>query len=1147
MSYDYWKFENLMEWNGKGWKLTTSADELVIDAIERTKIFTHTQLSTIIIRRWLLSSHKFFGFGSARIIDTRTGYKIKLRGLSRLEQRKLENEISTILIEYDLNSSTSWKQNLDNLIDSAVNDLKPISESSRNSIKSSKPSDLTEQRLQSHKPTPEIITALSGLQVDYNELINKTNKQIQIVVELNSVDSWNEKLNELINNAKRNLELIKDKEREEIKSSKPSNEIFAHLSSLLHSNPPNKEAEKAVEILNTDIDKLIDTTNEHIQMTLDVNSVASWKKELDALTKGAMKNLKWISQEITEKIASEKPSGSMLERLKSYPSTTKTEKAISDLKIDVELLILNTNHRVLETEKKERKKFFDTIEKTPLTNEQAEAVISYDNRVQVVAAAGSGKTSVMVARSAYAIDKGFADPEKILLLAFNKNAAVELKERVNERLSAAGIPSEGVQASTFHALGLNIIANSSGKKPRIAPWVENGQDIKEILNIIDQLRDENEKFRYAWDMFRLLWGRPPHDEPDGGERDGYDSERKLAGFKTPDGKIVKSEGERIICTWLWANGVKYEYEKPYEIDTADVTHSQYHPDFYYPEINSWHEHFGVDANGKPPKKMGQDYIDGIIWKRNLHKTHSVNALIETTFYEVVTQEDMSGLQHELESRGIILDWNPHREVVSDVVIGDKDLAGLIRTFMTHIKSNQFTKSDVAARSNCVRTDKFLSLFWPIYEIWNENLRKNNYVDFDDMIARAVDALEEGDYDPGFDLILVDEFQDTSRSRINLVTALLNKENRFLMTVGDDWQSINRFAGADISAMTEFERWFGKSLQLKLSRTFRSPDLITKSASRFIMKNPMQIPKEVESVQESGSVTLIEASNQKKITQKISKKLSDISKVPSPNSEQKLSVFILGRYKHDSDLVPEKTPSNLNVQFKTIHGSKGLEADYVILPNLTTGKYGFPSEIDDDPILETVMTTPDSFEHAEERRLMYVALTRARKEVTLIAKRETVSPFVVEMMKDNLLETDSFAPEEETLICPECQEGLMVKRKGKNGFFLGCNRFPACKATINDDENDQKDPTSLCPVCKLGNMRKRTGKFGNFLGCSRYPKCNHTIELSSEKTKSDKPSKSVRDKRPCPTCKKGRLTKRSGKYGPFWGCSEFPACKYTRDV
>ncbi|MED5229479.1 MAG: UvrD-helicase domain-containing protein [Actinomycetota bacterium] len=732
-----------MEWNGKGWKLTTSADELVLDIFERTKIFTQTKLSTIIIRRWLLSSHKFLGFGSARIIDTRTGYEIKLRGLSRLEQRKLESEISTILIEYDLNSSTSWKQNLDNLINSAVNNLQPISESSRNLIKSSKPSDLTEQRLRSHKRTPEIMAALSGLQVDYNELINKTNKQIQIVVDLNSVDSWNGKLNELINNAKRNLELIKDKEREEIKSSKPSNEIFTHLSSLLHSDPSNKEAEKAVEILNTDIDKLIDTTNEFIQMTLDVNYVASWKKELDALTKGAMKNLRWISQEITEKIASEKPSGDLLERLKSYSSTSKTVKAISDLKIDVEQLILNTNQKVLKQEKRERKRFFDTIEQSPLTNEQAEAVISYDNRVQVIASAGSGKTSVMVARTAYAIDKGFVKPNRVLLLAFNKDAAVELEQRINQRLSVAGIPSDGINASTFHALGLGIIAHASGKKPRVAPWVQNNQDIKEILKIVDQLRDADEEFRLEWDMFRLVWGRPVDDQnPDGGVRDGYDKQKGRTGFKTNDGKVVKSHGERLICNWLWFRGVRYSYEKPFFIDTASVQHSQYHPDFYYPDIDSWHEHWGIDENGRASAEMERkDYLESMKWKRKQHQDYSSKPLIETYFYEVVKKLNFSPLEDALESRGIVLDHDPQREPEANMVLDNTDLASLILTFMRHVKSNQFSKTDVETLSKDNRTIKFLKIFWPIFDMWNQNLRNDNYVDFEDMLAKAADALE----------------------------------------------------------------------------------------------------------------------------------------------------------------------------------------------------------------------------------------------------------------------------------------------------------------------------------------------------------------------------------------------------------------------
>ncbi|MED5229478.1 MAG: UvrD-helicase domain-containing protein, partial [Actinomycetota bacterium] len=192
-------------------------------------------------------------------------------------------------------------------------------------------------------------------------------------------------------------------------------------------------------------------------------------------------------------------------------------------------------------------------------------------------------------------------------------------------------------------------------------------------------------------------------------------------------------------------------------------------------------------------------------------------------------------------------------------------------------------------------------------------------------------------------MLVDEFQDTSRSRISVVKALLRKENQFLMTVGDDWQSINRFAGADITAMTKFETWFRKSLQLKLSKTFRSPELISRSASSFIMKNPMQITKEVESVHQGGSIKLILVANKEEITEVLEKKLSEISEKLPSGSEQRSSVFILGRYNHDRELVPPVDFANLNVQFKTIHGSKGLEADFVIIPNLSSGKYGFPSE------------------------------------------------------------------------------------------------------------------------------------------------------------------------------------------------------------
>src|SRR6476659_7085236 len=139
----------------------------------------------------------------------------------------------------------------------------------------------------------------------------------------------------------------------------------------------------------------------------------------------------------------------------------------------------------MASELSSRRSFFDTIEKTPLTDEQARAVVCYDNRVQVLAAAGSGKTSVMVARAAYAVSRGFVSPDRILLLAFNRNAADELQERIKGRFAAAGIRSDGIRASTFHSFGLDMIGRATGKKPRLAQWIDDGEDARTVLDIAD--------------------------------------------------------------------------------------------------------------------------------------------------------------------------------------------------------------------------------------------------------------------------------------------------------------------------------------------------------------------------------------------------------------------------------------------------------------------------------------------------------------------------------------------------------------------------------------------------------------------------------------------------------------------------------------
>ena len=163
--------------------------------------------------------------------------------------------------------------------------------------------------------------------------------------------------------------------------------------------------------------------------------------------------------------------------------------------------------------------------------------------------------------------------------------------------------------------------------------------------------------------------------------------------------------------------------------------------------------------------------------------------------------------------------------------------------------------------------------------------------------------------------------------------------------------------------------------------------------------------------------------------------------------RKPTVNVLGRYRHVNDVVPPKTPANLDVRFRTVHGSKGLEADYVLIPSLVTGTYGFPSSIADSPVLDLAMAANETFPHAEERRLFYVALTRARRHVTMFTEPGRESPFAVELVAHHpevVTTTHEGAPV--TLIPCACGNGTMVPRTGKYGDFLGCSTFPVCRET-----------------------------------------------------------------------------------------------------
>ena len=333
-----------------------------------------------------------------------------------------------------------------------------------------------------------------------------------------------------------------------------------------------------------------------LALTPAIADAVAWYAAVTQLLAGARTEQRWIPAETVDALLAARPEPGLLDRVRAAgcePSLTADQlEAVGFLDADLESMVAGTNEQIMASELSSRRPFFDTIEKTPLTDEQARAVVCFDNRVQVLAAAGSGKTSVMVARAAYAVSRGFVAPGRILLLAFNKAAATELQERVAARFAAAGIDSSGLRAATFHSFGLDVIGRATGKKPRLARWLDQGDDVAMVLRIADELRDASESFRYHWDLYRLLFANAPADLAEN-EPDGYNHATRQTGYRTFAGEVVKSHGERLIANFLYLNGVDYVYERPYDVDVSDTTHSQYRPDFYYPGIDVWHEHWAL--------------------------------------------------------------------------------------------------------------------------------------------------------------------------------------------------------------------------------------------------------------------------------------------------------------------------------------------------------------------------------------------------------------------------------------------------------------------------------------------------------------------------------------------------------------------------
>lgn len=780
--------------------------------------------------------------------------------------------------------------------------------------------------------------------------------------------------------------------------------------------------------------------------------------------------------------------------------------------------------------------FLDQVEAKPLTQEQRRAVLSDEDATLVLAGAGSGKTSVITAKAAHLLKSGIRSVEEILPLAYGKEAANEMATRMRAACDAP------VRAWTFHALAYHIIGSVEGTKPPLAPHAGDQQRYSDVLRqILKKLVASDDKIANAiiewFTQFPLECGS----EWDYDTKHAWYTHVESLNLRTLQGEKVRSYEEFLIANWLYRNGVDYEYEPQYEHRLPDAGKRGYTPDFRLTESGVYLEHFGVRKEKSPfgmpdrlvtaPFVNREEYIASMEWKRKVH------ASFETTMIETYSYEREEGrlLEALAEKVGphVALRPRPLATIYDRVAeMGQVDgFTQLLGTFLLQFKSGSYAMAACQAKADKLnmggRGKAFLAVFGPVFNQYQEAL--GSRIDFEDMVLRAADHVETGRYQSPFRHILVDEFQDISQDRGRLVTALKTQHSDArVFAVGDDWQSIYRFAGADIHIMRNFGPTFGGEFGsqkgvhqvVDLGRTFRSVDKIALAARRFILQNPAQIKKNIIPAGEAKGPAIRVVWTQKAATdnelREILASLPDNRAGGSPLSKA-TSVLLLGRYRHekpDMEALEQKFP-RLSVRFKTIHGAKGLEADHVVILGCSSGKYGFPSEITDDPILSLVSPEGEPFVNAEERRILYVAMTRARWTVTLLASESEPSSFVRELVADpeyGLAITSGSMPEH--VPCGECGGRLLPvsARDGKMWYrcehnLMCSNYMPACSSCGVGRPTVSKSTGMLecshcginhheCSKCSDGWRVERHGPYSDFFGCVRFPAC------SGKATKSD---------------------------------------------
>ena len=671
-----------------------------------------------------------------------------------------------------------------------------------------------------------------------------------------------------------------------------------------------------------------------------------------------------------------------------------------------------------------------------LDEEQQVAIITDDKHNLVVAAAGSGKTEVLITRIAYLIARkpDGVQPKRILAIAYQRKAKEEIEQRLHDRYNI-----EGVNVRTFHKLGKDII-EKTGREIRRTDIVDENKKHETIKRIFEHKIDSEPAF---YELF-LQYVKTLHDKEK--EEELRTKEETLIytrerSYFSIDNTRVNSRAEKEIMDFFLTNKLNRETVAiKYEPDVDD-----FRPDFHLPRYDLFIEHWALDEKEKVPEWFSQstaEYKKSMEMKKKWFAEHD-KLLVETFAYEYDEDNPHEFIEllkkrvtEKLQERHIgdfeftpktydeviEIAWGPYKNPIDDIV-----------NFITSAKTYGLTPARIIDKLRSMRWTRkqlaFGNLAVQVFTVYEEELRKHGKIDFEDMINNAINELNNDKdlYADDYDHILIDEYQDISAQRYRLIRKLLERNPKCkLFCVGDDWQSIMAFSGSNLNFFVNFDKYFENPAMTKISTNYRSVKSIVDAGADLIKNNTScQIQKPtLSNRKEMKPIKVLRSPHKKQYERNYHHQTAEDCLARIAEYLQRgcaaRDMLVLTRYmrtrvarryrflpivksfmekakENGIRIACDNAEARNRIRLLTVHKSKGLEAKVVFILNVIKDIYGFPCEIEDPSIYELARENyPPQDRKEEERRLFYVAMTRAKEDLYIYTWEPAESEFLDEI-------------------------------------------------------------------------------------------------------------------------------------------------------